>query len=45
MLVAPDARSVEVRSGQRVQLVTRCASELGLYVFSEHGISLVVVHQ
>ena len=45
MLVEPEAPSVEVRSGQRLQLVTRWASRFGLYVFSEHGICASVVHQ
>ena len=37
--------SVDVRSGQRVQLVTRWADGAGLYVFSEHGTCASLVHQ
>ena len=45
MLVAPERRSVEVRSGQREQLVIRWADGWGLYVFSEHGICVSDEHQ
>ena len=45
ILVAPELPSVVVRSGQRRQSVMRCADELGLYVFSEQGISVSAEHQ
>ena len=45
ILVAPELPSVVVRSGQRRQSVMRCADMLGLYVFSEQGISVSAEHQ
>ena len=45
MLAAPERPSVEVRSGQREQLVMSYACESMLYVFSEQGIWASAVHQ
>ena len=44
MLVRANSVNVDVRSGQRVQLVMRCAPGSELYVLSAHGICLSAEH-